>query len=319
MPRYLKFINELSVNGKPVEDDDEDEDYTAATDDEAEDEPADDGLDLGTGDEPEETPDTTEEDDPDDDYTTPTEDETEDEEPEDDGLDLDAGTPAETDDTGEEEPATDDTGGDEAEPADAGDDVDTGEEPATDDTEGEGDTGGDLDLSTDDSGTGDEGDDDYTADTGEGDDDYTADGEGEIGEEDPDASGDDMGTEEPAEDSLETKIKQTEAEIFSTLSPEEKAIKNRDLIDNYVTLKNVIKIFLEKVRSITLTDDNTSILQFVEVCLVDLGNTISDYIIQRYSKKSYIENFVLYQQIILTVEQLKEIISKLNVDENPKK
>ena len=35
------------------------------------------------------------------------------------------------------------------------------------------------------------------------------------------------------------------------------------------------------------------------------------------AKKSYIENFVFYQQIILTIVQLKEIISKLKPEENP--
>ena len=46
---------------------------------------------------------------------------------------------------------------------------------------------------------------------------------------------------------------------------------------------------------------------------------ISDYIIERYSKKTYIENFVTYQQMVLTIRQLKEIVSKVDVDENPKK
>ena len=316
MPDFLKFINELTVNGKPVEEDDED-DYTAPDEDEeaAEDQP---NVDLNIGDTPEGEEQPEEEPDEDDDYTV----EPDEEQPEDAEGDVDL--------TVDDEPAPADAEGDaETEPAadapEDGGEVDlTPDEPGTDteptnqdapDAEGDAETdtaaGGDDGLDMGDPGDDEGGDDDYTSDD---------DGEEDMGAEGDSDGESDVETEPDTEDnSLEAKIKQTEAEIFNTLSEDEKVIKNRELIDNYITLKNIIKTFLDRVRTITITDDNSSILQFVEVSLIDLANMITDYIITRYNKKSYIENFVTYQQIVLTVEQLKEIISKLNIDENLKK
>ena len=342
MADFLKFINELTVNGKPV-DEEEDDDYTTTPEDDDDDTPA---LDLDTGDE------TTTEDDnepveDDDDYTI----EPEDPEPAEDGegndpapkpedgeggsegdvddeptLDLDPGddpAPAaeEPADTGGDEPALDLDPGDDPEPAgdestgDAGGDEPTGEEPANEPAE---EPGGDIDTNPDDTGDTDDG-----LDMGTDDDDYTAAGD------DPDSTNDDLGDagaddtstdDNSSEDSeLEAKIKQTEAEIFNTLSDDEKAIKNRQLIDNFVDLKKITKVFLEKVQTVTVTEENDQILTFVDISLLDLHNMITDYIITRYSKKSYIENFVTYQQFILTIEQLKEIVSKLKIDENPQK
>ena len=151
------------------------------------------------------------------------------------------------------------------------------------------------------------GDDD--AEPGEGDDTEGQSDDADTGEED---TADDTADQE---ESIENKIKRTEAEIFNTLSADEKAIKNRELVEDYIIARNTIKVFIEKVRTITVTLENRDILYFVESNLVTLNNVITDYIITRYSKKSYIENFVTYQQFILTLTQLNEIISKLKVDD----
>ena len=329
MADFLKFINELTVNGKPVEEDNDDDkledDYTKTDDDYIGD---DDKLDLALGDDEPVADDNDDNPVDDDDYTATQDDDV------DDNPDPATEEPT-ADDGGTEEPATSDDDGDELDlnlddtdndPTDTDEQPEDNTEPAseeptddnpdpaaeepTDDATGQDDVGGDdgeLDMDT---GGDDSGDDDYT-DDGTG---------GETGEEDPDMGDTSTNDTSDSQDSeLEARIKQTEAEIFNTLSDEEKAIKNKDLVDNFITLKTIIKTFLEKVRTITTTDENDAILQFVEMSLLDLGNMTTDYIITRYSKKSYIENFVTYQQIILTIEQLREIISKLKVDENPKK
>lgn len=337
MPDFLKFINELTVNGKPVEEDELEDDYTS---NEEEDEESKEGenLDLSVGDGNDPAPKEDEEEPvDDDDYTVEPEDATDDEPPANDngdlatadsgeedagGLDLSVGNgeepPADnTDvDTQSSEPAGDDAGGEtgteEPPAADAnGDDPgdgsegDTSTEPAGDD--------GSLDMGDS---TGDDGDDDYTG--GGGDDPGTDDTGDDPGTSDD--MGDDTSDEESeGENELEAKIKQTEAEIFNSLSEEEKTIRNTELIEDFIAMKNVIKIFLEKVRTITLTEANTSILQFIEVSLVDLGNMINDYLIERFVKKTYIENFITYQHMVLTIRQLKDIVSKVDVDENPKK
>lgn len=288
----LRYFNELTVNGKPVDDDELEDDYTAETseeDEETSDEGGTNELDLSTEDD-----NNTSDEGGEDNNDTENNDDTPDP---DDDLDGDYTVQAQAeedeDSSTSEDDTTNDTGDDTTNDDNGTTDTDTNTDSTTDD-------GNDLDLS----------DDDYTSQDGD-----------ETGEEQDtstDDNNDDMSTDDSGSDdsSLEEKIKQTESEIFDTLSDSEKAIKNKELIDNFIELKSTIKLFLEKVRTITPTSENNQIINFVEINLVDLERIITDYIIDRYSARSYIENFIFYQQIILTISQLKDIIGKIKVEES---
>ena len=287
----LKYFNELTVNGKPVDEDELEDDYTTDTseeDEETSDEDNTNELDLSTED------DNTSEEGGEDNSDTENNDDTSDS---DDDLDGDYTVQTQAEEDEDNDTSEDDTAND------TGDDTtndDNGTTDSNDDTDSATDGDGDLDLS---------------------DDDYTSQDDDETGEEQDtstDDSNDDMSTDDSGSDdsSLEEKIKQTESEIFDTLSDSEKAIKNKELIDNFIELKSTIKLFLEKVRTITPTSENNQIINFVEINLVDLERIITDYIIDRYSARSYIENFIFYQQIILTISQLKDIIGKIKVEES---
>lgn len=329
MADFLKFINELTVNGKPVEEDDDD-DYTAPTEEENEENKPDLDLDPSGTDNKEEDNNEDIADD-DDDYTAIPEDDNNEEENSDadtepasgeNDLNLDPSgtdTNEENPDISDAEPAaenpdtdTEPTSGENdlnLDPSGENDGNTTKENPDAEPSTGENDAG--LDMDTD--GDSETEDDDYTASGDEGGEDST---DTTADTENDDTSDEDTSSSDSNE--LEAKIKQTEAEIFNTLSDDEKAIKNRQLIDSFIDLKKIVKVFLEKVQTITITEENEKILTFVEVSLLDMNNMIADYIITRYNKKSYIENFITYQQFILTVEQLKEIISKINIEEESK-
>lgn len=288
MPDFLKYIHELSVNGKPVEEDELEDDYTSEPDDDENDEGNDDTTNINLspsnnteeGDDNNDTDTDDNNDDDSDDYTVGAED-----------------TNQEESDPGDEN--NDDTG---ADPDNTDGDTDSGEPSDSDDN-----NSNELDMGGDD------------------DEDYTDSGEEETGEESSDNNGDidngdDSSDDVSDTDSLEDKIKKTEAEIFNTLSEDEKVIKNKELIDNYIEAKKTIKLFTEKVRTITVTDNNREILYFVEDSLISLDNIIRDYIISRYNKKSYIENFITYNHFILTITQLVEIVNKLkNIENEPQK
>lgn len=324
MANFLRYLTELTVNGQPVEED-EDEDYSGdedTGDDEKEEEtggaeetpPAendDTGVDLSVADAKEK-----DEPDVDDDYSV--------DDPEDDEEDENP-VPINNPD---EEKAADTDGGDTTEPSpDTGDDggvdlnVDTGgDDNADDDYTADDDTtdnGGSEDIPSD-GDSGNNADDDYTTD--DSGDESTEEDTGEDVDNTDDTSYDSTDDVNDGDSgSLEDKIRSTEAEIFNSLSDDEKVTKNRELMDDYITLKTTIKVFLEKVRTITITDENRSVLNFVESNLIDLNKIITDYIIERFNSKSYMENFIFYQQLILTISQLKEIIKKLKPEENPKK
>ena len=284
---YL-FLNELTVNGRPVDEDELEDDYTADTntEDENDDESSnnqDDTLDLGD--------------------------------------DTEGGNNNDTGDTDDTSDTDDDLDADYTAQAQA-------EEDSNDNNSEDGNADDVSDNSTDDASDTSQGDNNDSSDGDNNDLDLSDSEETEGNDEQPDEGSDTNGDDSSTDDSvdnndsdsnIEEKIKQTEAEIFNTLSDNEKAIKNRELIDNYIDLKKTIKLFLEKVRTITITAENSQVLHFVEINLVELENIITDYIIDRYNTKSYIENFIFYQQIILTISQIKDIISKINTESHPQK
>lgn len=282
----MYILNELSVNGKPVEDDELEDDYTQENDNDDEDNEEDNqttNLDLNPGDDETDQQEENEEDEIDDDYTVqnPDDDETGDGNDENnEGLDLNP----EEDQNGDQEDS--DTNTDDNQENE--DDQNSEEQPQNDETE-------------------------------DGDDDYTQENPDSDTEDESENMDDTSGSDnEGDQNELEEKIKQTEAEIFNTLSDQEKAIRNKQLIENYITTKNTIKLFIEKVRTINITRENKDVLHFVESNLLDLSKIITDYIIYRYSNRSYIQNFVFYQQILLTITQLKDIIVKLSKEDDKK-
>lgn len=316
MPDFLKYIHELTVNGKPVEDDDDDTDYTAGIDD---DDTATDDINLSPNNN---TGDNEDDDDDTEDYTVGADDDDEPAEQNDDGTTDDINlSPAAAEDNAETADTTDNAE-DNAETDDVADNPgdDTGETDTEDDTADNADDGtADTDDNNLDMGGEDDDDTDYTADdddTDGGDD--PGDDAAETDTEDDTA---DDGTEDQTDDeSLDAKIKKTEAEIFNTLSDDEKASKNKELIENYIEIKTIIKLFIEKIRTVTLTEENKEVLYFIESSLLDLDDIITEYILSRYNKKSYMENFVTYNQFVLTLTQLNEIIKKLKVnEEDPQK
>lgn len=120
------------------------------------------------------------------------------------------------------------------------------------------------------------------------------------GDEEPD-SGDAENTddEEPEGDdeesdvpvgSIQADIKKIEDELFEELSPEQKAIKNKELKQQFVRLYYVIERFKEKVDTINKNSDNIQIISRVGDSLDKLSKLVKYYIIVTYNTKSYFEN-----------------------------
>ena len=246
-------------------------------------------------------------------------DDTEDTAPADDQTPDDTSTPDDTGDDGESdnfmddegdtstdegEPNTDDTGDDGEsdnfmdDEGDAGDD--TGEaEPAGDDTGAEGDDGG-------------EGDSDNFMDDG--------DGEGEEGSEeggDEGETSDDGGDE--GEEGDDFGIDKIEDELFSSLTPEQKAIKNEELKNQFIALYSVIGSTLDRINDVSKSNENVAALAFITQKLLELREMIDYTITTSYATKTYIENNITYQQCISTLNLISEMISKIpsvNGEEN---
>lgn len=196
----------------------------------------------------------------------------------------------------------------------AGDDNDSEEETSTEDT-GEddytsgADTAGDEDSDTSDE----EETDDYTADaSGDGSEEESEDTDTDDGEENTD--------EETEDDSSFENLKKIESELFSSLTPEQITIKNYELKQNFISLYATIGTTLVRINDISKSDDNIETLKFITDKLLELREMIDFNITTAYDTRTFIENNIIYQQCLSTLNAISDIIasipSPINKDED---
>lgn len=246
-----------------------------------------------------------------DDYTTDTE------TAGDDNTDT-SETPASTEDNDEDYTAGADSAGDEddytADVDSAGDDNDSEEETSTEDT-GEDDYTSGADTA---------GDEDSDTSDGEETDDYTADASGDGSEEESEDTDTDDGEEntdeETEDDSSFENLKKIESELFSSLTPEQITIKNYELKQNFISLYTTIGTTLVRINDISKSDDNIETLKFITDKLLELREMIDFNITTAYDTRTFIENNIIYQQCLSTLNAISDIIasipSPINKDED---
>ena len=189
---------------------------------------------------------------------------------------------------------TDDTGADD-------DDVGAGESDNfmddSDDAGTDNDTGTTDDTGTDDDDVG-AGESDNFMDDGDG---SESDGEeGESSEE-----GDENGEDD------EYDIEKIENELFSDLTPEQIAIKNHELKNQFIETYSIIGSTLVRINDIPKSNDNVNILKFVTEKLLELRDMIDYNITVAYPTRTYIENNIIYQQCIATLNAIADIIDNI--------
>ena len=213
----------------------------------------------------------------------------------------DSSTPAPDDNASDTTPPADDTNTDDT------DDVGAGEsDNFMDDSDGE---GGD-DTGTDD-GSGDD-----TDDVGAGESDNFMDDSdeegGDTGEEGSEETTDDTGNEEGSENGEEDyDLNKIEDELFSSLTPEQIAIKNHELKNQFIEVYSIIGSTLVRINDIPKSNDNINILKFVTEKLLELREMIDYNITVAYSTRTYIENNIIYQQCIATLNAIADIIDNI--------
>ena len=196
----------------------------------------------------------------------------------------------------------------------------------TDDSEDDGDQnfmddGGGDDTTTDapEETTDDSGDDDADQnfmddgggeDTGEGGGDDASGGDG--GEETTDDSeGENSEESEEGSDENGYDINKIEEELFSSLTPEQIAIKNHELKNQFIELYSIIGSTLVRINDISKTNENINVLKFITEKLLELREMIDFNITTAYQTRTYIENNIIYQQCIATLNAIAEIIDNI--------
>lgn len=195
---------------------------------------------------------------------------------------------ADTDDS-DEEPGIGDTNN---EPVDYTADTDGGEpnlnpEPVAQDTN---DNGSDGDGNPTDTV-------DYTADTGDN-----------VG----DLPTDDLEPDDGSQPGIDDEIKQLENDIFSSMTPEQLALREENLKDLFIKLYDSTVEFEGKINDSAKNADNLAVLDFVTKKLIELKDSIYYTMTKSYNTKSYIENVTLYQQYIAILNTITDLLSEIS-------
>ena len=170
-----------------------------------------------------------------------------------------------------------------------GDDTNTDQQPAEDPDDG------DQNFMDDDSGSEEGGED--SGDSNE---------EGESSEE-----------SEDGEENQDYDINKIESELFSSLTPEQIAIKNYELKNQFIELYSIIGSTLVRINDISKSNENINVLKFITEKLLELREMIDFNVTTAYQTRTYIENNIIYQQCIATLNAIAEIIDnipKLNIN-----
>ena len=154
----------------------------------------------------------------------------------------------------------------------------------------------------------DEGSDESNNDAGDDNNDDESGGDSNTGETDDDAdSGDNADDDNNTGDDLGSQ----EKDLFKDLNPQQMAIKNTELLRNYIDLYDSISIIIEDMEKIEKTSDNIDIIDFINEKLEELKDIINYVISKTYIARTYIENLTQYKQSLLILSQINKMIKQL--------
>jgi len=154
-------------------------------------------------------------------------------------------------------------------------------------------------------------------------DDFTIDSDMDEGTDDSGEDGDDIGSDDSGSDSSSdsssdevtvsnSKLKETEKELFDSLSPEEQKIKTKELKNLYMELYTNCNNIIEKLNSVSVEFDDVNI-QFKKVInvLFETKRMISDYLLNIFDSKSYIENDIMFNNYLRVFNSVKNITNDI--------
>lgn len=125
--------------------------------------------------------------------------------------------------------------------------------------------------------------------------------EGNDGEEMPQAGG----TEPPAEENQD--------DIFSDLKPEQMDIKTIELKNQFKNINSVVTASIDKINKISRNTYDDTLVEFIIRKLLQLRDYSRDYVIKTFKTKSYLENQVEFQRMMITFNLISNLFNNIKV------
>lgn len=109
-------------------------------------------------------------------------------------------------------------------------------------------------------------------------------------------------------------IKKAEEDILSNLSNEQLDIKHKELKNRYLDMYDMTSDVIDRISSITVTEDKTFVIDYVSTTLSNLRDMIVDYINDVYKTKSYTENLINYNRFLASLNGINKILEEIDVE-----
>lgn len=114
------------------------------------------------------------------------------------------------------------------------------------------------------------------------------------------------------EETSEDENKETEDEIFSDMNPEQRRIQDEELKENYIRLYNTIGDLINRLDQVSVNNFTREPMDFVQKQLIDMKDFVFKYLSEVYSTKTYIENNINYQQYLVILSNINNLLVQLN-------
>lgn len=163
--------------------------------------------------------------------------------------------------------------------------------------------------------TSDDNNDDSTSDDSGDDMDIDANLDDDSGDSD-DVGGDDTGSDDSSmssspEETEEEPVK-ANTDIFADLSKEEQSVKIEELKQLYSDLYSSVDDFIRKINDIDPDENNVRAIKRCSNTLYNLKRYISDYLLNLFPIKSYIENDVEFNRFLTILNSVANVINDIS-------
>ena len=125
--------------------------------------------------------------------------------------------------------------------------------------------------------------------------------------------------EEPAPNDMMTtgepsdaeELDQAEGEIFKDIKPAQMNIKIEELKQQFKKFNSVIIASMEKLDDVSHTTYDDALLEFIGRKLLELKEYSRDYLLKTFNTRTYIQNQVELQRMIVTFNLVTNLISEI--------
>lgn len=133
--------------------------------------------------------------------------------------------------------------------------------------------------------------------------------------EDNDGQSDNSGKEEQPEKEVDD-LKAAEEEMYANLTPEQLDIKHKELKGQFLEMFDMVSELIDRIGDAGTSEENIKIIEYISNNLINLKDMISDYVNDVYQTKSYIENSIVYNRFLATLNGINRLLEEIQVKDN---